>query len=84
MHAHAIILEGGLHVRGCPSVHGESAGFLQSVRLPKEDKTKRLRCVVGDFKTYLLNSFQYLFTQSKKIYIYILHNALNSFLLNPR
>lgn len=28
MHVHATILEGGIHVRGCASVHGESAGFL--------------------------------------------------------
>lgn len=34
MHVRATILEGGIHVRGCPSVHGESAGFLlQPVRL---------------------------------------------------
>lgn len=28
MHVHAMILEGGIRVRGCPSVHGESVGFL--------------------------------------------------------
>lgn len=49
--------------------------------LPKEVKTKRLRCVVGDLKTCLLNSFFVHITSLKK---QILHNALNSLFLKPR
>ncbi len=34
MHVLATILEGGIHVKVCPSVHGESVGLLlQHVRL---------------------------------------------------